>query len=69
MLKVKDAAARVGLSVSQMNKMRVYGTGPTFFKLGAAVFYDPSDVDAWLASRRRTSTWAGNDNQPERGAA
>lgn len=64
MLKVKGAAARLGLSVSQMNKMRCYGTGPAFYKLGAAIFYRPADLDAWLAERRRTSTWtAANDNQ------
>lgn len=62
MLKVKDAAAKVGLSVSQMNKMRCYGTGPVFYKLGAAVFYKPEDLDTWIADKRRISTWAVNDN-------
>ncbi|MDF2810507.1 MAG: helix-turn-helix domain protein [Microvirga sp.] len=65
MLKVKDAAARVGLSVSQLNKMRCYGTGPVFYKLGAAVFYREEDLAAWLAERRRMSTWTpANDNAP-----
>ncbi|MDR6955216.1 putative DNA-binding transcriptional regulator AlpA [Ancylobacter sp. 3268] len=69
MLKVRDAAARLGLSISTLNKWRVYGTGPTYLKLGSAVFYDPADLDAWLAERRRTSTWsAGNDNQQKAAA-
>ncbi|MCK0197741.1 helix-turn-helix domain-containing protein [Ancylobacter sp. 6x-1] len=62
MLKVKDAAARLGLSVSTLNKLRMNPGGPAFYKLGSAVFYDPTDLDAWIASRRRTSTWdAAND--------
>lgn len=70
MLKVKDAAVRVGLSVSQMNKLRCFGKGPAFYKLGHAVFYSAADLDAWLAASRRTSTWTGaNDNQPKREAA
>lgn len=63
MIKVAEAAARVGLSISQLNKLRCLGGGPAFYKLGAAVLYDPADLDAWLAERRRTSTWApANDN-------
>jgi len=60
----------VGLSKSQMNKLRCLGGGPPFYKLGAAVFYDPADLDAWLAERRRTSTWApANDNPAARASA
>lgn len=71
MLKVKEAAPRVGLSVSQLNKMRCFGTGPAFYKLGAAVFYRGEDLDTWLASRRRTSTWAhaNDDGRDMKGAA
>ena len=66
MLKVKDAAARLGLSVSTLNKWRVYGTGPAFHKFGAAIFYTVDDLDRWAADRRRTSTWIGaNDNSPK----
>jgi hypothetical protein len=38
------------------------GTGPAFFKIGRTVKYDRADVDAWLQSRRRMSTWAANSN-------
>lgn len=70
MIKVKQAAERVGLSVSMMNKFRCLGGGPAFYKLGASVFYREDDIDAWLAERRRTSTWApANDNGPARGSA
>ena len=63
MLKVKAAAQRLGLSVSTLNKLRCFGGGPPFYKLGAAVFYREEDLDVWLAERRRSSTWnAANDN-------
>jgi len=53
----KSAAEYVGLAPQTMNKMRVYGGGPTFFKLGSLlVKYAQSDLDAWLESRRRRST-------------
>lgn len=62
MLKVQEAARRVGLSASQLNKLRCSGGGPAFYKLGAAVVYRQADLDAWLAERRKTSTWGENDN-------
>ncbi len=70
MIKVKQAAERVGLSVSMMNKLRCLGGGPAFYKLGSSVFYREDDIDAWLAERRRTSTWApANDNPAARALA
>jgi len=53
---VEDAAAHTGLSISTLNKLRVFGGGPVFLKLGRRVAYDIADLDAWLASRRRRST-------------
>lgn len=51
------AAEHCGLSVSTLNKLRCTGGGPKFLKItGAAVRYDPKDLDAWIASRRRGST-------------
>jgi predicted DNA-binding transcriptional regulator AlpA len=55
-LPVEVAADHVGLSVSTLNKLRVFGGGPVFLKLGRRVAYDVADLDAWLASKRRTST-------------
>lgn len=55
-LDVSGAAQRLGLSVSTLNKLRVFGGGPVFLKLGRRVVYDPADLDAWLASKRRRST-------------
>lgn len=59
MLKVKDAAERLGLSISTLNKWRCYGTGPRFVKMGSAVFYRAEDLDAFVSAQVRTSTWTG----------
>ena len=55
-LNVEAAATYTGLSASTLNKLRVFGGGPVFLKLGRRVVYDPADLDAWLAERRRRST-------------
>ena len=52
----REAANKLGLSVSQMNKMRHYGTGPDFAKFGRAVRYADEALDAWAAKRSRTCT-------------
>ncbi len=56
LLRVAEAARHVGLSVSTLNKMRVFGGGPIFLKLGSRVAYAPADLDEWLETKRRLST-------------
>ncbi len=51
-----EAANKLGLSVSQMNKMRHYGIGPEFVKFGRAVRYADEALDSWAEARRRTCT-------------
>ncbi len=64
-IRTKAAAAYLGISKSTLDKLRCFGGGPVFAKLGRAVIYNTDDLDAWLAERRRTSTWgAANDNTP-----
>lgn len=58
-LPVYEAANYLGLSSSTLNKLRVFGGGPIFLKLGRRVVYDKTDLDAWLAHRRRRSTSDG----------
>lgn len=53
---VAEAAAYVGLSVSTLNKLRVFGGGPAFLKLGRRVVYDSRDLNDWLECGRRRST-------------
>lgn len=63
-IRVRDAAAHLGLSKSTLDKMRHYGTGPRYYKLGRAVIYKIADLDAWVSERAATSTWqAANDNR------
>ncbi|MFH0810610.1 MAG: helix-turn-helix domain-containing protein [Pseudomonadota bacterium] len=47
---------RFGIKKRTAEKYRVSGDGPTFIKIGARVYYDPVDVEAWLTSRKRHST-------------
>ncbi len=52
-----EAAEYIGLAESTLAKMRVRGDGPAYFKVGGrAVFYDVTDIEQWLASRKRRST-------------
>ncbi len=56
LLNARQAAARLGLSKSTVDKMRAAGKGPRFIKsTDRAVRYDPADLDAWIDARRRTS--------------
>ncbi|MGM4877047.1 helix-turn-helix transcriptional regulator [Bradyrhizobium sp. 956_D2_N1_5] len=50
------AAKHIALSASTLNKLRVYGGGPRFYKLGRRVAYDLADLNSWLDGRRRQST-------------
>jgi predicted DNA-binding transcriptional regulator AlpA len=62
LLSLDQVSDLTGLSRSSLAKKRCDGSGPAFFKIGRAVKYATSDVDAWILTRRRTSTWAANDN-------
>jgi hypothetical protein len=56
MMNALEAASYCGSSASTFAKLRLYGGGAVFLKLGRRVVYNPDDLDAWLASHRRTST-------------
>ncbi|MDW9899101.1 helix-turn-helix transcriptional regulator [Sinorhizobium meliloti] len=68
-IRVKEAAAYVGLSKSSLDKLRCFGGGPRFYKLGRSVVYNTADLDAWVVERARTSTWCANDNRVTRATA
>lgn len=61
-MNVVEAAAFIGVSTSMLNKLRVFGGGPVFLKIGRRVAYDPQDLTAWLDGRRRRSTSDRGDN-------
>jgi excisionase family DNA binding protein len=50
------AAAYLGVSKSFLEKLRVEGGGPGYFKLGKTVVYERQELDDWLQSRKRYST-------------
>jgi predicted DNA-binding transcriptional regulator AlpA len=57
LLNVRQAAVRLGLSKSTLDKMRCAGIGPRFIKsTDRAVRYDPADLAAWIEARRKQST-------------
>lgn len=53
-----EAARRLGLKVSTLRRWRWEGRGPTFYRIGAAVRYDPRDLAAFIEAGRRASTSA-----------
>ena len=55
-LRVQDAAHYLGVSVSFMEKRRLYGDGPAYYKLGKAVVYTREALDAFLTARVQQST-------------
>lgn len=56
-LSAADAAKRIGITIAQLQKLRLTGDGPPFFKIGQRkVLYATTDIDTWLASRRTTRT-------------
>ncbi|MGP4670664.1 helix-turn-helix transcriptional regulator [Agrobacterium salinitolerans] len=57
-LRVPLAAAYLGVSKSLLDKLRCYGGGPAYSKIGSTVIYSTADLDAWVASKRI----AANDN-------
>jgi predicted DNA-binding transcriptional regulator AlpA len=56
LLNVDQAAAYCGVSKSYLDKARLTGEGPPFYKIGRRVLYAVADLSAWLAERRRYST-------------
>ena len=52
----RGASAKLRLSVSTLQKMRVSGTGPQYCKIGKAVRYRVSDLDAYMSARIVSNT-------------
>lgn len=51
-----DAAARLGLKVATLRAWRHQGRGPAFVRLGRAIRYLTTDIDAFLHANRHSST-------------
>lgn len=57
-LPTEEAAKALGVSTSWLTKLRLTGDGPQYIKIGRRVVYDPADLEAWAAARKRLSTSA-----------
>jgi hypothetical protein len=55
-LRTRAAAEHLGIGVGTLNKLRTYGGGPHYAKLGRVVVYDPDELDRWAAARTIGST-------------
>ena len=58
LLNEKEAAELLRLSPRTLQSWRVSGGGPTYRKLGRAVRYDRSQLDAWVSARSIAHTSA-----------
>ncbi len=57
LLTTDQLAAELGLHTVTIAAWRMHdGKGPAYVKVGSAVRYRRSDVDAWLDAQTRTST-------------
>jgi predicted DNA-binding transcriptional regulator AlpA len=60
-LRPNQAAEFIGVSRSTLAKMRVYGTGPQYAKLGRSVIYPHDKLEEYVAARLRSSTSISTD--------
>ncbi|WP_438353695.1 helix-turn-helix transcriptional regulator [Microbacterium sp. CJ88] len=56
MLTPEEVADLLGLSVVYLAQLRWQGGGPKYSKLGRAVRYLPSDVQAWIEANQHERT-------------
>ena len=60
LLRVRQAAAYLGVGISTLNYWRSGGGGPRFIKIGGKsgkiVMYDLADLDVWLNANKYATT-------------
>ena len=56
LLTTEEAAERLCLSARTLERYRASGEGPKFRKIGRWVRYTVADLEAWIESRKRSST-------------
>jgi len=56
LLTTRQAASFLNLSHRTLEKWRVTGSGPRYFKVGAQVRYERAELDRWLAERLLSHT-------------
>jgi hypothetical protein len=63
LLRTNEAAEWLGLSGRTLEKHRLFGTGPTYRKIGGRVVYAMADLQAWADEGVRTSTSEATDRR------
>jgi len=56
LLRTSDAAKRLGVSASYLEKRRHLGDGPEYVKLGRVVAYREDDLASWVQAHLRRNT-------------
>jgi hypothetical protein len=56
LMNVKEAADYLRLGVSTLNKLRVVGNGPKYFKMHRRITYTAADLDTYIEKHRTKST-------------
>ena len=59
LLSVTEAAERLSVSTSYLNKLRCTGGGPRYVRMGSRIAYDLEDLATWLEAQKRTATSTG----------
>jgi predicted DNA-binding transcriptional regulator AlpA len=65
-LRTHEAGHFLGLSGRTLEKHRVYGTGPTFRKIGGRVVYAIEDLQAWADKGKQQATSDVRGTHPAR---
>ena len=58
-LSVRDAAAKLSIGVSTLNKLRIYGGGPVFNRIGRRVVYSSDILNEWASRESFETTRTG----------
>lgn len=60
-LTTREAASRLRIGESTLTKLRIYGGGPTFHRIGRRVVYSATTLDTWAqrATFETTSQYGG----------
>ncbi len=53
LLTPRQTADQIGLALQTLAKLRMFGGGPPFVKLGRRVLYPEGELHAWIEARPR----------------
>jgi hypothetical protein len=56
LVNTKGATEIIPVSESQLNKLRCYGGGPAFIRVGRSIFYEVSSLEDWIDANRHSTT-------------